>query len=159
MPLWDFYETSKGDYMNKSDDEKKLLILSYYSYMNAGINLLFFAWLFFMNNKILSSEFIVWSIVFTVNYYWCWIYPKSIFFFNCMYGGFVVWIFWFVCVVWIFWFSFWFWIFIFWTILWTICLMLSYLAIFENNIITFFVFLNVFKIFFTVASCDNWFLF
>ena len=46
-PLWDFYETSKGDYMNKSDDEKKLLILSYYNYMNAGINLLFAVWLFF----------------------------------------------------------------------------------------------------------------
>ena len=70
-PLWDFYETSKGDYMNKSDDEKKLLILSYYNYMNAGINLLFVVWLFFINNKIFSSEFIVCSIVFTVNYYWC----------------------------------------------------------------------------------------
>ena len=58
-PLWDFYETSKRDYMNKSDDEKKLLILSYYNYMNAGINLLFVAWLFFINNKIFSSEFIV----------------------------------------------------------------------------------------------------
>ena len=41
-PLWDFYETSKGDYMSKSNDEKKFLILSYYNYMNAGINLLFF---------------------------------------------------------------------------------------------------------------------
>ena len=46
-PLWDFYETSKEGYMNKSDDEKKLLILSYYNYMNAGINLLFAVWLFF----------------------------------------------------------------------------------------------------------------
>ena len=70
-PLWDFYETSKGDYMNKSDDEKKLLILSYYNYMNAGINLLFVVWLFFISNKIFSSKFIVCSIVFTVNYYWC----------------------------------------------------------------------------------------
>ena len=70
-PLWNFYETSKDDYINKSDDEKKLLILSYYNYMNAGINLLFVVWLFFINNKIFSSEFIVCSIVFTVNYYWC----------------------------------------------------------------------------------------
>ena len=70
-PLWDFYETSKGDYMNKSDDEKKFLILSFYNYMNAGINLLFVVWLFFINNKIFSSEFIVCSIAFTVNYYWC----------------------------------------------------------------------------------------
>ena len=70
-PLWDFYETSKRDYMNKSDDEKKLLILSYYNYMNAGINLLLVVWLFFINNKISSSEFIVFSLVFTVNYYWC----------------------------------------------------------------------------------------
>ena len=70
-PLWDFYETSKGDYMNKSDDEKKFLILSFYNYMNAGINLLFVVWLFFINNKIFSSEFIVFSIVFTVNYYCC----------------------------------------------------------------------------------------
>ena len=45
--------------MNKSNDEKKLLILSYYNYMNAGINLLFVVWLSFINNKIFSSEFIV----------------------------------------------------------------------------------------------------
>ena len=160
-PLWDFYETWKVDYMNKSDDEEKLLILSYYNHINAGINLLFVVWLFFINNKIFSSEFIVCSIVFTVNYYWCWIYClKSIFFFNCMYGKFVAWIFWFVYVVWIVWFNVWVWIFIFWNILWTICPILPYLAVFENNIIiTFFVFSNVFKILFTVASCGNWFLF
>ena len=70
-PLWGFYETSIGEYMNKNDDEKKILILSYYNYMNAGINFLFVVWLFFINNKIFSSEFIVCSIVFTVNYYWC----------------------------------------------------------------------------------------
>ena len=64
-PLWDFYETTKGEYMTKSEDEKKVLILSYYNYMNAGINLLFvclfvclFGW-FFINNKIFTSEFIV----------------------------------------------------------------------------------------------------
>ena len=71
MPLWDFYETSKRDYMNKSDDEKKLLILSYYNYMNAAISLLLVVWLFFINIKISSSEFIVCSLVFTVNYCWC----------------------------------------------------------------------------------------
>ena len=40
-PLWDFYERTKGEYMTKSEDEKKVLILSYYNYMDAGINLLF----------------------------------------------------------------------------------------------------------------------
>ena len=85
-PLWNFYETSKVDYMNKSDDEEKLLILSYYNHINAGINLLFVVWLFFINNKIFSSEFIVCSFVFTVNYYWYWIYClKGIFFLiKCM---------------------------------------------------------------------------
>ena len=148
-PLWDFYETSKGDYMNKSNDEKKLLILSYYNYMNVGINLLFVVWLFFINNKIFSSEVIV-CVEFTI-------WRVSSFLIVCM--GNVVWIFWFVCVVWIVWFNVWVWIFIFRTILWTICRMLPYLAIFENNsIVTFFVFSNIFKIFFTVASCGSWFL-
>ena len=153
-PLWDFYETSKGYYMNKSNDEEKLLILSYYNYMNAGINLLFVVWLSFINNKIFSSEFIVWSIVFTVNHYWCcWLYYlKGIFFFELVYGKFVVWVFWFVFVAWIVWFIIWVWN-VLRFIFWTIC------PVIENIIITFFVSSTVLKILFAVASCGNRFLF
>ena len=31
--VWDFYEISKEEYMNKDDGEKKILILKYYNYM------------------------------------------------------------------------------------------------------------------------------
>ena len=34
--VWDFYEITKGEYVNKSDDEKKNLIINYYNYMNPG---------------------------------------------------------------------------------------------------------------------------
>ena len=27
--VWNFYETTKGEYMNKSDDDKKKLIINY----------------------------------------------------------------------------------------------------------------------------------
>ena len=50
--VWDFYETAKGEYINNSDDEKKSLIISYYNFMNSGINLLFVVW---------SLFFVVWS--------------------------------------------------------------------------------------------------
>ena len=53
--IWDFYEISKGEYMNKSNDEKKSLIISYYNFMNSGINLLFVVW---------SLLFVVWSFFF-----------------------------------------------------------------------------------------------
>ena len=53
--IWDFYEISKGEYMNKSNDEKKSLIISYYNFMNSGINLLFVVW---------SLFFVVWSFFF-----------------------------------------------------------------------------------------------
>ena len=53
--IWDFYETSKGEYMNKSDDEKKSLMISYHNFMNSGINLFFVVW---------SLLFIVWSFFF-----------------------------------------------------------------------------------------------
>ena len=39
--IWDFYETSKEEYMNKNDDEKISLIISYYNFMISSINLLF----------------------------------------------------------------------------------------------------------------------
>ena len=50
--VWDFNETAKGEYINNSDDEKKYLIISYYNFMNSGINLLFVVW---------SLFFVVWS--------------------------------------------------------------------------------------------------
>ena len=53
--IWDFYEISKGEYMNKNNDEKKSLIISYYNFMNSGINLLFVIW---------SLLFVVWSFFF-----------------------------------------------------------------------------------------------
>ena len=53
--IWDFYETSKREYMNKSDDETKSLIISYYNFMNSGINLFF---------VVRSLLFIVWSFFF-----------------------------------------------------------------------------------------------
>ena len=31
--VWDFYEISKGEYINKDDGEKKSLMLNYYNYM------------------------------------------------------------------------------------------------------------------------------
>ena len=39
--IWDFYETSKEEYMNKSNDEKISLIIPYYNFMISSINLLF----------------------------------------------------------------------------------------------------------------------
>ena len=53
--IWDFYETSKEEYMNKSDDEKICLIISYYNFMISTINLLF---------VVSSLFFVVWSFFF-----------------------------------------------------------------------------------------------
>ena len=39
--VWDFHDTTKEDYMTKSDEEKKLFIINFYNYMSSGINLLF----------------------------------------------------------------------------------------------------------------------
>ena len=39
--VWDFYEISKEEYMNKDDGEKKSLILKYYNYMLQDKLLLF----------------------------------------------------------------------------------------------------------------------
>ena len=41
IAIWDFYEITREDYTNKSDDEKKLLILKYYNNLGPGISLLF----------------------------------------------------------------------------------------------------------------------
>ena len=42
----DFHDTTKEDYMTKSDEEKKLLIINFYNYISSGINLLFVFLLF-----------------------------------------------------------------------------------------------------------------
>ena len=44
--VWDFYDTTKEDYMTKSDEEKKLLVINFYNYMSSGINLSFVILLF-----------------------------------------------------------------------------------------------------------------
>ena len=44
--VWDFHDVTKEDYMTKSDEEKKILIISFYNYMSSGINLLFVILLF-----------------------------------------------------------------------------------------------------------------
>ena len=44
--VWDFHDTTKEDYMTKSDEEKKLLIINFCNYMSSGINLLFVILLF-----------------------------------------------------------------------------------------------------------------
>ena len=34
--VWDFHEITRDEYMNKSDIEKKDLIISFFNYMSAG---------------------------------------------------------------------------------------------------------------------------
>ena len=76
--VWDFYEIAKGEYTNKSNDEKKSLIIQYFNYMTSGFFFLFAVWnLFiifnvcnldsiFINDKIFSSEFIAWQFLFNI---------------------------------------------------------------------------------------------
>ena len=40
--VWDFYAITREEYMNKSDNDKKNLIVKYFNYMSAGKLLLFF---------------------------------------------------------------------------------------------------------------------
>ena len=44
--VWYFYEITKGEYMNKSEDEKKSLIIQYFNYTASGKFLLFVSLLF-----------------------------------------------------------------------------------------------------------------
>ena len=39
--VWDFYEITREEYMNKSDNEKKSLIIKFYNYILKGKILLF----------------------------------------------------------------------------------------------------------------------
>ena len=52
--VWDFYEITKGEYMNKSDDEKKNLIINYYNYMNPGTLLNFSSINSLVSNSVFS---------------------------------------------------------------------------------------------------------
>ena len=44
--VWDFHDTTKEDYMTKSHEEKKLLIINFDNYMSSDINLFFVIFLF-----------------------------------------------------------------------------------------------------------------
>ena len=46
IAIWDFYEMTREEYTNKSQDDKKLLILKYYNQLVSGISLLFVFLLF-----------------------------------------------------------------------------------------------------------------
>ena len=51
--VWDFYEITNDEYMNKSDNEKNNLIINYYNYMNAGTLLTFSS----INSLVTNSVF------------------------------------------------------------------------------------------------------
>ena len=53
---WNFYEITKGEYMNKSDDENKNLIINYYNYMNAGTLLNFSSINSLVSNSVFSGH-------------------------------------------------------------------------------------------------------
>ena len=59
IAIWDFYEMTREEYTNKSDDEKKLLILKYYNHLGSGISLLFVSLLFGVCCLVSSSGLIV----------------------------------------------------------------------------------------------------
>ena len=41
ISLWDFYEITREEYMNKSDNDKKSLIVNFFNHMTSGKILLF----------------------------------------------------------------------------------------------------------------------
>ena len=47
LAMWDFYEMTREEYMNKSADDKKLVILKYYNDLLSGIFLLLVVWILF----------------------------------------------------------------------------------------------------------------
>ena len=59
IAIWDFYEMTREEYTNKSDDEKKLLILKYYNHLGSGISLLLVSLLFGVCCLVSSSGLIV----------------------------------------------------------------------------------------------------
>ena len=46
ISLWDFYEITREEYMNKSDNDKKSLIVNFFNHMTSGKILLFVSLLF-----------------------------------------------------------------------------------------------------------------
>ena len=59
IAIWDFYEMTREEYTNKSDDEKKLLILKYYNHLGSGISLLLVSLVFGVCCLVSSSGLIV----------------------------------------------------------------------------------------------------
>ena len=57
--VWDFYEIKMEEYMNKSNDDKKSLILKFVNCMVAGIILLFVSLLFGVFSLLLSFQFCI----------------------------------------------------------------------------------------------------
>ena len=58
IAIWDFSEMTREEYMNKNDNEKKLLILKY-NHLGSGISLLFVSLLFGVCCLVSSSGLIV----------------------------------------------------------------------------------------------------
>ena len=56
---WDFYEITKEEYMNKSNDDKKSLIVKFFSCMVSGKLLLFVSLLFGVCSLLLLFEFCI----------------------------------------------------------------------------------------------------
>ena len=46
ISLWDFYEITREEYMNKSDNDKKYLIVTFFNHMTSSKILLFVSLLF-----------------------------------------------------------------------------------------------------------------
>ena len=46
ISVWDFYEITREEYMNKSDNDKKSLIVNFFNHMTSGKILLFVSLLF-----------------------------------------------------------------------------------------------------------------
>ena len=57
--VWDFYEITKEEYMNKSNDDKKSLIVKFFNYMVSGKLLLFLSLLFGVCSLFLLFEFCI----------------------------------------------------------------------------------------------------
>ena len=57
--VWDFYEITKEEYMNKSDDDRKSLIVKFFNYMVPGKLWLFVSLLFGVCSLFLLFEFCI----------------------------------------------------------------------------------------------------
>ena len=57
--VWDFYEITKEEYMNKSDDDKKSLIVNLFNYVVSSKLLLFVSLLFEVCSLFLLFEFCI----------------------------------------------------------------------------------------------------